>query len=111
MSVKIPRSTEQWFKALLAAFITGASSSALSAVGIATANGMGIKVPQLDFHQLGIMLLSGGIVGALAYLAKSPVPPDSVTTIKESEVGTDGSSATRLTTITTPVDPAQPKAQ
>ena len=69
--------TEIWFRSLVAAVITGASSTALSALGIATANGLGVNVPRLDFKQLGIMLLSGGVIGALAYLKQSPVPPES----------------------------------
>lgn len=64
-----------WFRSLIAAVVTGAASTALSALGIATANGLGVNVPQLDFKQLGIMLASGGVVGLLAYLKQSPVPP------------------------------------
>lgn len=66
---------KMWWRSLLAAVVTGASSTALSALGIATANGLGVNVPQLDFKQLGIMLGSGGLVGLLAYLKQSPVPP------------------------------------
>jgi hypothetical protein len=66
--------TKIWFKALLAALITGASSTGLSALGIATANGLGVEVPKLDWKQLGVMMLSGAIVGTLSYLKKSPVP-------------------------------------
>lgn len=68
--------TELWIKALIASTVTGAASTGLSALGIATANGLGANVPQLDLKQLGVMLLSGGIVGLLAYLKQSPVPPD-----------------------------------
>lgn len=69
--------TEQWIKALVAAIVTGASSTGLSALGIATAAGIGVDIPKLDWKQLGVMLLSGGVIGALAYLKQSPVPPDS----------------------------------
>lgn len=69
--------TKLWFKSLIAALVTGSSSSGLAALGIATANGMGANVPQVDWKQFGIMLLSGGIVGTLTYLKQSPVPPDS----------------------------------
>jgi len=64
-----------WWRALIAAVVTGASSTGLSALGIATANGLGVSVPQIDLKQLGIMLASGGVVGLLAYLKQSPVPP------------------------------------
>lgn len=69
--------TGHWIKLLIAAIVTGAANTGLSALGIATANGIGANVPQLDLKQLGIMLLTGGIVGALAYLKQSPVPEDS----------------------------------
>ena len=65
-----------WAKALLAAFITGAAGSLLSALGISGAQAVGINVMQLNLKQLGIMTLAGGIVGAAAYLKQSPVPPD-----------------------------------
>lgn len=69
--------TQIWFKSLVAALITGASATGLSALGIATANGLGVEVPKLDWKQLGVMMLSGAIVGTLTYLKQSPVPPDS----------------------------------
>ena len=69
--------TQIWFKSLVAALVTGASSTGLSALGIATANGLGAEVPKLDWKQLGVMMLSGAIVGTLAFLKTSPVPPSS----------------------------------
>ena len=69
--------TEQWIKALIAAIVTGAASTGLSALGIATASGMGVDIPHLDWKQLGVMLVSGGLVGMLAFLKQSPVPPES----------------------------------
>ena len=77
--------TQKWLKALVAAIVTGASSSGLAALGIATANGLGATVPQLDWKQLGIMLLSGGLVGALAYLKQSPVPPPDETETEDGQ--------------------------
>lgn len=74
--LQIPRKTEQWFKALLAAVITGGANAGLGVLGIGGANAVGITVQPLNFRQLGVILLSGAVVGALAYLAKSPVPPD-----------------------------------
>ncbi len=94
--------TEQWLKALIAAIVTGAASTGLSALGIATASGLGVNIPKLDFKQLGVMLISGGIIGALAYLKQSPVPPDDTVTITESRQSSDGTIATRETVITTP---------
>jgi hypothetical protein len=69
--------TKIWFKALIAAIVTGGSSSGLSALGIATASGLGVNVPKIDVKQFLIMLGSGALIGALAYLKQSPVPPAS----------------------------------
>jgi hypothetical protein len=66
-----------WAKALLAATITGAAGSLLSALGISGAQAAGVNVMQLDLKQLWIMTLAGGVVGAAAYLKQSPMPPDS----------------------------------
>lgn len=66
----------KWAKALVAAIITGASSSGLSALGVTVADAAGFNVGQLNLKQLGVMTLFGGLVGALAYLKQSPVPPD-----------------------------------
>ncbi len=74
--------TRLWWRSLFAAGITGAASTALSAAGIATANGLGANVPQLDLKQVGVMLLSGGVVGLLAYLKQSPVPPEEPETVE-----------------------------
>jgi hypothetical protein len=67
--------TKIWIRSLVAAVVTGASSTVLSALGVAAANGLGVSVPRLDLKQLGIMLLSGGMIGLLAYLKQSPMPP------------------------------------
>ena len=66
----------KWSKALLAAFVTGAASALLSALGISGAEIVGINIQQLNLKQLGIMTLAGGIVGAAAYLKQSPIPPE-----------------------------------
>lgn len=65
-----------WSKALLAASITGAAGSLLSALGISGAQAVGVAVMQLNLRQLVIMTVAGGVVGAAAYLKQSPVPPD-----------------------------------
>ena len=69
--------TKIWFKALVAAIVTGVSQSALSGLSIATANGVGVDIPKLDWKQLSIMTVTGGLVGMFSYLAKSPVPASS----------------------------------
>ena len=69
--------TVLWFKALLAAIISGVANAGLGAVGITGANMVGIPIPQLDYRQFASFCISGGIIGALMYLKQSPVPPDS----------------------------------
>src|SRR5271157_2318670 len=72
----IPQTTEHWIKALVAAAVTGASNAGLSVLGISGAQAVGIQINQLNGRQVLAAILSGGIVGALAYLKQSPVPPD-----------------------------------
>lgn len=86
--------TEKWLKGGLAAFVTGVSSSLLSAFGIQGANLVGIQIPQVTLKQFGVMLVSGGFVGAAAYFKQAPVPPD----------GTD-----RFVNPNPPQPPQQPK--
>jgi hypothetical protein len=68
--------TELWLKGLLAAFVGGVANSFLSAVGIAGAQTFGINVQQLNFKQLVITTVVGGVVGSMLYLKQSPVPPE-----------------------------------
>jgi hypothetical protein len=67
--------TEQWLKALTAAVVTGGCNAGLSVLGIAGAEALGVQVAQLNWRQLCAAVASGGIVGAMAYLKQSPVPP------------------------------------
>jgi hypothetical protein len=64
-----------WLRALVASIITGASTSGLAALGTSVADAAGAGVGQLNIKQLCVMALSGGIIGLLAYLKQSPVPP------------------------------------
>jgi hypothetical protein len=70
----VSSSTHKWLKALAAAIITGFSNSFLSAVGVASAEMVGMKIENLSPKQLLIMTLMGGLVGMFAYLKQSPVP-------------------------------------
>lgn len=63
-----------WARGLLAAFITGGATAGLSALGVTAADAAGAAVGALNLRQLGIITLSGGIVGVLAYLQRSPLP-------------------------------------
>lgn len=77
--ITIPKTWEQWFKALVAAVVSGFCNAALTAMGLGGAAMMGIKVPQLEWHQVVSLGLSGAFIGACFYLKQSPVPPDSNT--------------------------------
>lgn len=65
-----------WLHKLIAAIITGGSTTALSALGIAGANAVGVQVQPMDLKQIGVLFASGAIVGLLAYLKQSPIPPE-----------------------------------
>ena len=69
--------TRLWLHSLGAATITGGANAAIASLGIVGADAIGVKVPELDIKQLGIIALSGAIVGLLAYLKQSPLPPES----------------------------------
>jgi hypothetical protein len=68
--------TTHWLKALVAAIVTGVSGAFLNAVGIDAAKLIGININSLDPKQLLGIAITGGLVGAAAYLKQSPVPPD-----------------------------------
>lgn len=63
-----------WLWTLLAAAISGGANNILAALGINVANMMGFEVQQLTWGQVKILMLSGALVGAATYLAKSPLP-------------------------------------
>lgn len=65
-----------WVRGLLSATITGFSSSALASLGVSASNTVGVSVPQLSLRQLAVIAVTGGVVGALAYLKQSPLPPE-----------------------------------
>lgn len=66
---------KKWFHGLLSAFVTGGASAATAGVGTSVAHAAGAGVAPLDAKQLGVVLLSSGVFGALAYLKQSPLPP------------------------------------
>jgi len=63
-----------WISGLSATVIHGAAAAGGAFVGLATAKGLGIDVPQLNVQQLGVVLLSAGLSSLFAYLRKSPIP-------------------------------------
>lgn len=68
------RNFRLWARGILAAFITGAATAGLSALGVTAADAAGAEVGALNLKQLGVVTLSGGIVGVFAYLQRSPLP-------------------------------------
>lgn len=69
-------SLETWLRGLLAAFLSGASTSLLSALGVSGAQELGLNIPRLTFKQMGVIALVGGVVGLAAYLKQSPIPTE-----------------------------------
>jgi len=63
-----------WGSGLLATVIHGVAAAGGSFVGLATARGMGVDVPQLNLNQLGVVLLASGLSSLFAYLRRSPLP-------------------------------------
>lgn len=68
-------STNIWLHNLVAAVVTGGATAGLSALGITVADAAGANVGALNFKQVGLLFASGAIVGLLAYLKQSPLPP------------------------------------
>lgn len=66
----------KWFHNLVAAVITGGATSGMSAIGIAVADAAGAQVQALNLKQVGVLFVSGAVVGLLAYLKQSPLPPE-----------------------------------
>lgn len=67
---------KRWLHNLLAAVITGAVSSGLASLGIAAADAAGVTVQPLNYKQLISVAIAGAVVGLLAYLKQSPLPPE-----------------------------------
>lgn len=78
--ITIPRKTEQWGKALIAAVVSGFSNSILAALGIGAANSVGVKIEPLHWTQILDIGFTGAFIGMLMYLKQSPVPPDNENT-------------------------------
>lgn len=60
---------ETWVYGLVSGFIGGASTALLGQAGLATIG------QTLNWKQLGVVALAGGLSSAIGYLAKSPLPP------------------------------------
>jgi hypothetical protein len=69
------RNSKLWLHGLVGGTITGAAQTVLGSLGVKLADLAGMQVPPLDFKQTAILFASGGLVGALAWLRQSPLPP------------------------------------
>ena len=74
--IDIPKRWEQWLKTLVGGAVSGGANAGLAALGTSAATAIGFTVKPFEPRQLGEMFIAGAVVGALTFLAKSPVPPD-----------------------------------
>lgn len=74
--MKIPNSIESWAKTLIGGAVSGGANALLSSLGLAAGAAVGLPVHQLSPSQMLDIFATGAIVGAVMFLAKSPVPPD-----------------------------------
>lgn len=63
------QSTNLWLHNLAATVVTGGSTAALSSIGAVAVGAT------LNIQQIGAVFASGAIIGVLAYLKQSPLPP------------------------------------
>ena len=70
----IKRRVAKWLYALVSHFITGGATAITVGSGAALAHSVGVDVQPFNLKQLGIVFLSSGIFGAMAFLMKSPLP-------------------------------------
>jgi small neutral amino acid transporter SnatA (MarC family) len=63
-----------WFSGLSATVIHGVAAAGGAFVGVATAKGFGVDVPQFNLKQLGIVLFASGLSCLFAFLRASPLP-------------------------------------
>lgn len=77
---------ETWVYGLVSGAIAGGATAATAAGGLAAAHGAGIDVPLLNIKAMSIVFLSSAIYAAMAYLAKSPLPPISTQSTTTTEI-------------------------
>lgn len=68
------RRTAKWLYALVSHFITGGAAALTAGTGTALAHSVGVDVAPLNIRQLGVVFISSGVIGAMAYLKQSPLP-------------------------------------
>jgi hypothetical protein len=63
-----------WISGLSASVIHGVAASGASFAGLATAQGLGVDVPQLNLKQLCVVLMAAGLSRLFAFLRETPLP-------------------------------------
>lgn len=71
----INKRLQQWSYGLVGGCIGGGAGSLSAWMGMTAAKSVGIDVPTLNFKAMGVIFLSGVLTHAVAFLAKSPLPP------------------------------------
>lgn len=63
-----------WYHGIISGLITGTANTILAILGAASGNAIGFTMPSFTLKQVCVLTLVGGIVGAAAYIVKSPLP-------------------------------------
>jgi hypothetical protein len=71
----IRRQVQKWAYGLVGGCIGGGAGSLSAWLGLTVAKAVGIDVPVLNWKAMGVIFLTGAVTHAVAYLAKSPLPP------------------------------------
>lgn len=62
---------EKWFYGLLNAVLVGGSTAVVSALGLATAHGLGVQdIPQVNWHTIEVVFASGALSKFFIYTAQ-----------------------------------------
>lgn len=65
---------ETWVYGLISGTIGGSASAGGAWLGMNVAKASGVDVPSLNLKALAVIMASAGLVNALSYLSKSPLP-------------------------------------
>lgn len=78
---------EKWFYGLLNSCVVGGSTAVVSALGLATAHGLGVQdIPQVNWHTIEVVFASGAASKFFIYMAQG-LPQLQPTISGQSDVG------------------------
>lgn len=66
---------QNWSYGLFGGMIGGGASAVTAWLGMSAAQAAGVDVPTLNWKAMGVIAVTGIVTHAMAYLAKSPLPP------------------------------------